>query len=64
MSWSLADRTRKFWCAAYFYRRADRYRNRDIAVRVLEQVKTTTSGAVKDRAASLLREINEQPTST
>jgi hypothetical protein len=56
---TLADRTRKFWCAAYFYRRADLFRNRAIAVKVLEQVTETTSGTVKTRAANLLREINE-----
>lgn len=64
MSLAIDDRARKFWCAAYFYRRADPARNRSIAVKVLEQVTTTASGTVKDRAASLLREINEQPTST
>ncbi|MER9628398.1 hypothetical protein [Mesorhizobium sp. M0296] len=59
MTLTLAGRTRKFWCAAYFYRRADPSRNRAIAVSVLEQVKETAAGTVKDRAAALLREINE-----
>ncbi|SDL06652.1 hypothetical protein SAMN05428953_12635 [Mesorhizobium muleiense] len=58
MTLTLAGRTRKFWCAAYFYRRADPSRNRAIAVAVLVQVKETTVGTVQDRAASLLREIN------
>lgn len=56
---TLAARTRKFWCAAYFYRRADPARNRAIAVTVLEQVTETANGTVKARAANLLREINE-----
>ncbi|MDX8537084.1 hypothetical protein RFM23_05530 [Mesorhizobium abyssinicae] len=64
MNWSLADRTRKFWCAAYFYRRADPARDRAVAVKVLAQVTSTASGTVKDRAANMLREINEQPTRT
>lgn len=59
MNRSLADRTRKFWCAAYFYRRADPARDRAVAVKVLAQVTATASGTVQDRAASLLREIND-----
>ncbi|RJT42022.1 hypothetical protein D3227_04920 [Mesorhizobium waimense] len=56
---NLADRTRNFWCAAYFYRRADPSRDRAIVPKVLEQVTTKANGTVKDRAATLLREINE-----
>lgn len=56
---SLADRTRDFWNAAYFYRRADPSRRRDIAVAVLAQVTETTNGTVQARAVNLLREINE-----
>ncbi|RVD44645.1 hypothetical protein EN742_01640 [Mesorhizobium sp. M4A.F.Ca.ET.020.02.1.1] len=59
MTWSLADRTRKFWCAAYFYRRADPARDRAVAVKALAQVTATASGTVQDRAANLLREIND-----
>lgn len=54
----LAYRTRKFWCAAYFYRRAQPHRDRAIAVKVLEQVATVTAGTVKARATSLLKEID------
>ncbi|MDX8492936.1 hypothetical protein RFN29_15260 [Mesorhizobium sp. VK22B] len=64
MTLSLADRTRNFWNAAYFFRRADPARDRAVAVKVLAQVTATASGTVQDRAASLLREINEQPTRT
>ncbi|RUX03169.1 MAG: hypothetical protein E5V51_00080 [Mesorhizobium sp.] len=61
---NLAIRTRNFWCAAYFFRRASPDRDRSIVAKVLEQVTTTTNGTVQHRAANLLREINEQPTST
>ncbi|RWF74516.1 MAG: hypothetical protein E5X15_09960 [Mesorhizobium sp.] len=64
MSLAIDDRARKFWCAAYFYRRADPARDRAVAVKVLAQVTATASGTVQDRAANLLREINEQPTRT
>jgi hypothetical protein len=59
MTLTLADRTRNFWNAAYFFRRAEPTRNRAIAVKVLEQVTNTASGTVQDRAANLLREIND-----
>lgn len=54
---TLAERTRKFWCAAYFYRRAPD-RDRSLAVRVLEQVNLTATGKVQFRADALLREID------
>lgn len=54
---TLAVRTRKFWCAAFFYRRAGN-RDRSIAVKVLEQLVPVATGTVQRRAATLLREIN------
>lgn len=56
---SLADRTKNFWSAAYFYRHADPRQDRSICVKVLAQVIQTTNGTVQDRAATLLKEINE-----
>lgn len=53
---NLRTDTRKFWCAAYFYRRAPD-RDTSMAVKVLEHVATTTTGAVRDRAETMLREI-------
>lgn len=52
---SLALRTRNFWCAAYFLRRAPD-RDRTIAVKALAQVATMTTGKVHDRAITILRE--------
>lgn len=54
---SLSERTRKFWCAAYFYRLAPD-RDRSIAVKVLEQITRTNTGKVQSRAATLLRDID------
>lgn len=59
---TLADRTRKFWSAAFFLRRAPD-RNRSIPIKVLEQVARTTTGRVHDRAITLLKDINDdEPT--
>jgi hypothetical protein len=55
---TLADRTRNFWCAAFYCRRAETSRDRSVAVKVLQQVTTVTKGKVKDRAETMLREIN------
>lgn len=56
---TLADRTRNFWSAAYYYRRADPSRDRAIVAKVLAQLTFTASGTVQARASNLLREINE-----
>ena len=53
-----ADSARKFWCAAFFYRRA-RDRNPSLAIKVLEQVARATTGPIHDRAATLLKDIND-----
>lgn len=53
----LSDITRKFWCAAYFYRRAPD-RDRSIAIKVLEQVTVTPAGKVQSRAATMLKDID------
>lgn len=57
MTLTLADRTRNFWCASFFLRRAPD-RDPSHAVKALEQVKATTRGAVMHRAAKLLKEID------
>lgn len=56
---TLADRTRKFWSASFFYRRAPE-RNQSITIKVLEQVARTTTGLVHDRATALLKDINDR----
>lgn len=54
---TLDDSTRKFWSAAYFYRRAQD-RDQSLAVKVLEQVARSTTGRVYERAITLLEEID------
>lgn len=60
MSLSLADRTRNFWSAATYLRRAPD-RDPTVAVKVLQQVARVTSGRVQARAANLLKEIPHGP---
>lgn len=54
----LAENTRKFWSAAYFYRRAPKPRS-NLAVSILRHVAETTTGKVQSRAETLLREISD-----
>ncbi len=52
----LADRTREYWCAAFFLRRATD-RNRSVALTVLEHVIDTGDDKLSERADQLLKEI-------
>lgn len=53
-----ADTARKFWSAAYFYRRAPD-RDRTNAVKVLLAISIATTGPVQRRAATLMKEIED-----
>lgn len=54
---NLAQRTRNFWCAAYFYRRAAPERDRKSIPKILKHVAAVTTGNVQKRADQLLKEI-------
>lgn len=51
----LEDRTRRFWCAAYYLRRGQD-RDKSIAVTVLQQITKIATGTVQTRAADTLKE--------
>lgn len=55
---TLADQTRRFWNAAYFYRRGPSKSGLSLASRVLEQVAADTTGRLQDRAVTVLVEID------
>jgi hypothetical protein len=57
---SRAQQAYKFWNASHFYRRSGKA-DRTLAVKILEQVAADADGILKDRAISLLVDIdNEQ----
>ncbi|MGJ5032256.1 hypothetical protein ACQR1I_35840 [Bradyrhizobium sp. HKCCYLS2038] len=51
-----ADTARRFWSAAFYYRRAPD-RDRSTAVMVLTDLSTSASGIVQSRAADIMKEI-------
>lgn len=58
---NLAHRTRNFWNAAFYIRRAHPDRDLTVARLTLKQVVTLTTGTVHDRAEQLLKEIEDGP---
>lgn len=62
---SLADRTRNFWSASFYLRRAPE-RDPAVAILALKQVASIATGTVQKRAAILLRDFDhgtdEHPT--
>lgn len=55
---TLAEQTRRFWNAAYFYRRGPSKSGLALAARVLEQVAADAPDRLKDRAITVLVEID------
>jgi hypothetical protein len=53
---SLSDDARKFWNAALFIRRAPD-RDLGLALKVLEQLSRTTTGKVRNRTETLLKDM-------
>lgn len=59
---TLADQTRQFWDASYFYRRCGKHHAK-LAINVLEQVAADAPPRLQDRAVTVLVEIdNDQLT--
>lgn len=56
---SVESDARKFWIAAFFYRRA-LDRDRRTALAVLMQLAQSATGKAQSRALTLLREIHER----
>lgn len=55
---TLAEQTRKFWCAAHFYRHSAKG-DRKLAIKCLEQVAADSGERLQDRAVTLLVEIDD-----
>jgi hypothetical protein len=55
----LADRTRHFWCAAFYFRRAP-HRDQSTGERLLEEVAKHSIGTVHVRAVNLLAEMRNE----
>jgi len=53
---TLAEQTQKFWNASHFYRRSGR--DITLAIKVLEQVAADAPDRLKDRAVTVLVEID------
>ncbi|CAA2140418.1 hypothetical protein [Hyphomicrobium sp. ghe19] len=54
---TLATQTRRFWCASHFFRRSGK-ENLSLAIKVLEQVAADAPALLKDRAITVLVEID------